>query len=1594
MTKVRSSYIEAVVSSQRTKERDYWLEKLSGDLVKCTFPRDYEEKEAAARQDRFETLELDIRDELFTRVMQLSGQSDARLHMVTVAALAALLYKYTGHNDIIFGSPIRKQKASSRFVNTVLTLRNQILPEMTFKELLLQVRQTVVEATENVNYPMETLLYKLGFEDSQDEFPLFDIAVYVENVHDGAFIKPLRLNLIFSFLSKEDSIDVVLEYNASCYSRENITRIAHRFVHLLRQLVFNVNEPVSSLELVEEQEKQQLLFEFNETAADFPKNKTIHQLFEEQVLRSPAHTALIFENSRLTYAALDESAGQLAQVLGEKGVKPGVIVGLMLERSLEMIYSIIAVLKTGGAYLPLDPTHLPPERVSYLLKDSGLKLLLTRGKLPETCNLEEYGVENIDVKEIAGRLSKPGEQVKEPRTIVKATDLAYVIYTSGTTGKPKGVLVEHRGVVNMLTCRQQVYNMDESHVALQLFSYSFDGFITSFFTPVTAGSQTVLLSEVGIKDITAITRAILNNKVTHFICVPPLYHAIIESLSPLQAISLQTVILAGDKVSPALLEVTRQKNPHMEIAHEYGVTEVSVMSTFLRHQEKKEQISIGKPIWNTVMYILNEQGHVQPVGIAGELYIAGVGVARGYLNNPELTAEKFVLLNKSHKSYTTYLNEKKLYKTGDLARWLPEGNIQFLGRIDRQVKIRGFRLELEEIEKVLLNCKWVKDALVVTKEDKPGDKGLCCYYIVDKVEKQPELWPSVAEFFVYDDLLYYAMTTDESRNDSYKVAINRHVKDKVVLDIGTGMDVILSRFCVEAGAKKVYAIELLEETYKKARETIRELELEGKIHLIHGDATKVELPEKVDVCVSEIVGSIGGSEGAAVILNNARRFLKEGGVMIPEKSITKIAAAYLPDEIHENPGFFKTPGEYTEEIFASLGYRFDLRICINHLPGSCLISNHQYFEYLDFSAGCQPESSDKLNFVINKNARLDGFVVWMCLYTVEDEVIDILEKPYSWLPVFVPLFYPGVDVSAGDIIRAECIRTLSENNINPDFTIKGIVTRQKGENIEFFHQLKHFEKSYRSTPFYRSLFSEDSFNYLERIDMEPTAVDLKRHLAKTLPEYMLPNYFLQVDHFPLTPTGKIDIKALPEPEVHLNAEYEAPRDEIERTLVNIWSEVLGIETIGINDNLFEIGGDSIKTIQISARLQKYHLKVKLNDLFLNPTIKQLARCIEKDNRVIHQGPVSGKVEMTPALRWFFEKKFEEKHHLNQSLLRFNREGLDESLVREVFTKLVEHHDALRMVFIRDGDQVSPWNRGLGETSFDLETIDLTGETGIKTRIEKESNRIQRQIDLESGPLVKLGLFKTGQGDYLLIVIHHTLIDGVSWRILLEDFEAGYRMALMGMEISFPDKTDSFQYWARKLREHSSSSELLKELDYWKTIEGTSVKPLPADHNVPTAKNIVANDETQGLELNKEETRKLLEDVNWAYNTDINDILLTALVMTLNQWSGNRQFLINLEGHGRQYIGDDVNINRTIGWFTSQYPLLIDLEAKADNDVSDGAAPGDVRHYIELVKKSLREVPNKGLGYGILKYITPGEKKKDVTFDNQPEISFNYLGQFG
>ncbi|MCP4213687.1 MAG: amino acid adenylation domain-containing protein, partial [bacterium] len=726
------------------KERDYWLNKLSGKLTKSTFPYDSRKSDTSGNQMR--DIQFELPADVYSRLKKISGDSNIKLYVTLVTGVILVLHKFTSNKDIIIGAPTYKQDIQGQLINTVLALRNTLSNHTTGKELVLQVAKTLFEADENQNYPIETLLYKLNMPYEKKDFPLFDIAVLLENIHDPDYIRDIPVNLVFSFLAADDSFQGVMTYNSYLYRKSTAERIAKHLKHTLRETFFNPGAPISALDLVTGEDRQRLLEDFNGNNAPFPEDKSIYQFVQTHAEKSPHRIALTFEDFQLTYKQLDERAGRLAGHLRERGVGEDRTVGIILKRSHLAIESILAVWKAGGAYIPIDPAY-PVSRISAILRDSASEVFISQGEFIEQLEMEDYKGIAIKIDEPAGEKDGPS-----PAPAVNTHGLAYVIYTSGSTGKPKGAMVEHIGMMNHIQAKINDLHMEETSIVALNASLTFDISVWQAFTALTRGGHTVVYSNQLVLEPEAFIARLEQNQVTILEVVPSYLSVLLDSAEAGHTAfsQLKYLLVTGETVKPNLVKKWFEQYPAIPMVNAYGPTEASddITHYIMTENPGMKRIPIGKTLQNLSIYIVDETMSLCPMGVKGEIIVSGVGVGRGYLNDVEKTASVF--------SWDPFRGKKgvRLYKTGDLGYWLPDGTLEFLGRKDYQVKIRGFRIELGEIENRIIAHPNVKEVVVVDKEDEGGNKFLCAYLVadhtgrLDMVEIKEHLCESLPDYMI------------------------------------------------------------------------------------------------------------------------------------------------------------------------------------------------------------------------------------------------------------------------------------------------------------------------------------------------------------------------------------------------------------------------------------------------------------------------------------------------------------------------------------------------------------------------------------------------------------------------------------------------------------------------------------------------------------------------------------------------------------------------------------------------------------------------------------------------------------------------------
>jgi amino acid adenylation domain-containing protein len=734
----------------------FWKQQLAGDLPDLNLPVDRQRPRRGIPIGG--THHFSITGESYRSIVSFARSSGVTLYTFLLASFQVLLMRYSSQDDILIGTPMasrpRKEDESTVgcYINPVV-IRGAIPADSTFKELLGKTRRTFTDAFEHRHYPFPLLVEQLSPTRDPSRSPIFQVmfnflnrqtlgevanllyrdkagALAGESVDFGDLrMRPFHMDqeegqfdLALEMIDDSHSLTGLLKYSTDLYEEATIARMAGHFETLLQGIVSDPNRHLSELPLLTSGERHHLLIEWNETATDYGEPVCLDTLFEKQVKKTPDAVAVVFEEASLTYLELDVRANRLAHCLRSLGVGPEVLVGVHLERSLDLVIALYAVLKAGGAYVPLDPDY-PRERLDFMIKETGTPVILTQRRLKDKLPHSSAEILCLDAPE-SPWTGADGSVDVPPDTGIQPDNLAYVIYTSGSTGNPKGVMNTHRGICNRLLWMQETFQLAAEDVVLQKTPFSFDVSVWEFFWPLVSGAKLVVALPGGHRDSAYLARVIVERGVTTVHFVPSMLQIFLEDEKAASCKCLKRVICSGEALSHELQErffILMDAELH----NLYGPTEAAVDVTWwaCRKGDERRTVPIGKPIANTQCYILDRHLQPVPIGVAGELYLGGVQIARGYLNRPELTAEKFI-----PDPFRRELGAR-LYKTGDLCRHLPDGNIEYLGRNDFQVKLRGMRIELGEIEAKMRQFPGVREAVVMAREDTPGDKRLVGYVV-------------------------------------------------------------------------------------------------------------------------------------------------------------------------------------------------------------------------------------------------------------------------------------------------------------------------------------------------------------------------------------------------------------------------------------------------------------------------------------------------------------------------------------------------------------------------------------------------------------------------------------------------------------------------------------------------------------------------------------------------------------------------------------------------------------------------------------------------------------------------------------------------
>jgi amino acid adenylation domain-containing protein len=1222
---------------------------------------------------------------------ELSRREGVTLFMTLLGAFQTLLYRYTNQEDIVVGTPIANRTRKELeglvgfFVNTVV-LRTDCSGNPTFRELLGRVREVALQAYAHQDVPFEKLVEELRPERSLNHMPLFQVLFAVQNAPRAALrLTDLELQE-FPFVGETATFDLsvfigevsaglrlTFEYNTDLFQAETIARMVGHFQTLLEGVSVNPDRRIGNLPLFADAERHRLLNVRNDTQADYPSHSCVHHLFEEQAERTPEAIALIFEGRQLSFRELNERANQLARYLQRLGAGPEVLVAVCVERSAEMILMLLGVLKAGSAFVPLDPNY-PEERVSFILEDSRASLLLTLRHLLPSLPAHQCKVICLD----ADRDRIAGESVANVVSAATPENAAHVIYTSGSTGRPKGVVGLHRAAVNRFHWMWQRYPFTEGEVCCQKTALSFVDSIWEIFGPLLRGIPLVILSDDLVKDPQRFLAALSSNGVTRLVLVPSLLRVILESDQRLaQRLSnLKYCTCSGEALPVDLAETFRRQLPDCVLLNLYGSSEVTadVSCYEVRGAEGLNAIPIGQPITNTQIYILDANLEPAAVGIPGEIYIGGEGLARGYLNHPELTAEKFVPHPFSAEPAL------RLFKTGDVGRFLSDGNVEYRGRRDHQIKIRGFRIELGEIEALIKKYPPVLEAVVLAREDQPGDQRLVAYIVPRQDAVNSELkdnfqteqisqWESVwSETYIGRSLdptfntagWNSSYTGEPIPADEMREWVDRtverilSVRPRRVLEIGCGTGMLMFRIAPQTESYHGTdvsrpALDYLREHLPAAGTAFQNVTLSQQV----ADDFSGFGAETFDtVIVNSVVQYFPGIDYLVRVLEGAVKAVKDGGSIFlgDLRSLPLIAALQTSVQLHKaSPSL--SVNDLREKVQKELSQERELLIDPNffgalktHLPRirrvEVQLKRGQYrneltkFRY-DVTLHIAAEPVRKVNGrrVHWRTEQWDIAGLRAFLLESKPEIMGITGVPNARvaeeLRTLQMVHSENNSMTAGELRSTLLEDSGVDGTVEPeDFWALGdelgyevevswgsagegacdVLLRRTGTPVV---ELDSAETSRKSDQGQEVSWNRYASNPLRAEFVRRLIPELKRSLAKQLPEHMMPAAFVVLEALPLTASGKINRRALPAPgqtRPELQSSYVAPHTPIEAGLAEIWTEVLGIEQVGTSDNFFDLGGHSLLVVKVHSKVREaFQKELSITDLFRYPTIASLAK---------------------------------------------------------------------------------------------------------------------------------------------------------------------------------------------------------------------------------------------------------------------------------------------------------------------------------------------------------------------------------------------------
>ncbi|MFZ1756567.1 MAG: MupA/Atu3671 family FMN-dependent luciferase-like monooxygenase [Caldilineaceae bacterium] len=1595
---------EKMKTPKMRESEAYWLNLFAENVPSMDIPTDFPRPAVKSFSGARVTTTVD--SNLYDEISRFGTSRNCTLFMTLLSAYTALLHRVTGQNKVIVSVPVvgRSLTGSEHLVGfcaNQLPILSCVSSDTTFQEHLIHIRQVLLDAYEHQDYPYAEIINNLSL---RRDLSLSPLAATIFNLNPASELPVLdRLDVDwFSehiyFIGDEINLHVTkvanrlvldCDFNTDLFTRDRIQGMLNSFIELARDAVRRPDGKLWQLSMLDKFERRKLLFEWNQTSRTYPQSKCIHEYFSDVVDSKPNDIALVFNDEQMTYDQLHRKSNRLARYLDSVGIGPDKCVALIIDRSIEMVVSILAILKAGGAYVPIDVTT-PIDRIAAIIRDSQIQVTITQQKYVGNIPEELQALILVDKTDLWSVFSD-NNLVKR----ISSQELAYVIYTSGSTGAPKGIQVEHRQVSNFFAGMDDVIRVDKNDTWLAVTAISFDISVLEILWTLCRGMKVVIqggrdsiiepatpnntsapdksldfslffFGTAGKEDSTGKYDLLLESSKYadqngfHAIWTPERHFHEFGGKYPNPAITSAAIATITNNIHLRSGSIVLPLHDPIVVAENWSVVDnisngrigVSFASGWQtddfvlapekfpnRKQLLEEGVKSIRKLWagETVRRIngsgnpVNVQLYPSPIQKELPIWITAAGNPETFRLAGRLGAN--LLTHLLGQSIAELGHKITIYREALRAGGHKSGRVTLMlhtyvseNTEDARKKVRGPLIEYLRSSFGLMNR---------LAQDLGGD--LSSLNNVDALLSQ-----AFDRYFETSGLFGSRDRCVETIDTLRKIGV-----DEIACLIDFGIDtnaVMKSLELLNSIRSSVYKGDESISDYSVSRniqkhrvthmqctpsfaqmlayhsETLRSLS-SLKVLLLGGEVLNTSLLEKLKETVNgEIFNMYGPTE--TTIWSTVCR--------VDDKKMTLIGRPIANTRVY-----------ILDQSFQPVPVGMIGQLCIG---GDGVTRGYQNL----------PDLTQK-RFIVDPFLQRDGERIYCTgdlARFLPDGNIEFIGRIDEQVKI------RGYRIELGEIEHILSIHPMVEDVV---VVAKDDTELGKGKYLAAYVKLKSGESI--------------------------VTIDLRSHLRKHLPDYMIPPYIVEMESIPRTPNGKHDRKLLAEINVSFSetkTEYLAPRNETEQTLVDIWQKFLGIDRVGIHDNYFDLGGTSILAVRISSEANKAGLSFTLRQLMSHHTIAELAQVANTSVAVeVAQEVVTGPVPLTPIQHWFFGNQKNTPERYNQHFLIQTFQSLNADIVSRIVAHLVNQHDALRLRFVQQEGVWKQFHASVEEVvpffTHDLRNMDMEAQAA---HFEVILNELHDQIHISNGPVFSVALFKLGndQSDRLVITAHHLVIDGISWRVLLEEFAQAYTQLMAGMAINLPKKTTSYQLWSNKLIWYAQSEDLLQDAEYWlNNLPSGYIGNLPIDHQGVNAADSV---DYVHVQLNKRATSSLVS-VSQAVNSLRSiEVLVSVLGIALTHWMNENQIYLHIEGHGREPLFDDVDISRTVGWFTSLYPIFLRISQNRDTLAT-----------ILNIAQQIRKVPRNGISYGLLRYLTEGGSySQKLSASPSPQILFNFHGQ--